>query len=148
MDEATNMSNRDIDRLRVVRDVIDGRRTQVQAGALLKRSERQIRRLCAEVRRRGNRGILHGLKDRPSNNRIDDECLEQALSALHDPLWSGFRPTFVGEKLREYYGIKLGEGTVRKLMISSDAWTPRRRGTAHRSWRPRRLCLGMLTQLD
>lgn len=148
MDEATNMSNRDIDRLRAIRDVIDGRRTQAQAGVLLKRSERQVRRLCAEVRRHGNRGILHGLKDQPSNNRIDDERLEHALSALHDPLWSGFRPTFAGEKLREYYGIKLGEGTVRKLMIISGAWTVRRRGATHRSWRPRRLCLGMLTQLD
>lgn len=52
------------------------------------------------------------------------------------------------EKLDEHYGIKLGEGTVRKLMNASGLWTPRRRGAKHRAWRPRRLCVGLLVQLD
>jgi len=148
MDEAVNMSNRNIDRLRVVRDVLDGKLTQIEAGAILKRSDRQIRRLCEKVKRQGNAGIRHGLCGRKSNNRLEDEILEQALSALHDPLWKGFGPTFALEKLDEYYGIKLGEGTVRKLMTSAGIWQVHRRGMRHRSWRPRRICVGMLTQLD
>jgi hypothetical protein len=148
MDEAVNMSNRNIDRLRVVRDVLDGKLTQIEAGAILKRSDRQIRRLCEKVKRRGNAGIRHGLCGQQSNNRLEDELLEQALSALHDPLWTGFGPTFALEKLDEYYCIKLGEGTVRKLMMSSGIWQARRQGIRHRSWRARRICVGMLTQLD
>jgi hypothetical protein len=52
------------------------------------------------------------------------------------------------EKLDEYYGIAMSEGTVRKLQVASELWKPRRRGNRHRSWRPRRLCVGMLIQLD
>lgn len=148
MDEAVTMANKDVDRLRVIRDVLDGKLTQIEAAALLKRSDRQIRRLCIKVRDRGNRGILHGLRGRLSNNRLEPELLEQVLSALHDPLWDGFGPTFAGEKLIEYYGLELGEGSVRKLMAKTGLWRVRHRGVRHRSWRPRRLCLGMLIQLD
>lgn len=148
MDEVIAMANEDIDRLRVIRDVIDGRRSQIEAGRVLDLSARQIRRICIQVRNRGNRGILHGLCNRPSNRQLDAEVLERALSALHDPLWKGFGPTFAAEKLQALHSIKLSIGTVRKLMAKSELWRTARRGKRHRSWRPRRICLGMLTQLD
>lgn len=147
-DEVIAMKNWDIDRLRTIRDVIDGKRSQVEAGKALDLSDRQIRRLCIRVRSQGNRGILHGLCKRPSNHQLDSEVLEQALSALHDPLWNGFGPRFATEKLEVLHSIKLSAGTVRKLMIKAEIWRAARRGRRHRSWRPRRICLGMLTQLD
>jgi len=147
-DEVISMGNEDIDRLRAIRDVIDGKLTQAEAGKLLKRSDRQIRRLCVQVRNQGNRGILHGLCGHPSNNRLDTEVLEHALGALHDPLWNNFAPTFAAEKLWEYHSIKLSAPTVSKLMAWTDIWRVARRGRRHRAWRPRRLCLGMLAQLD
>src|SRR3989338_5424527 len=142
------MGNGDIDRLRVIRDVIDGKRSQIEAGKALDLSDRQIRRLCIRVRSRGNRGILHGLCKRPSNHQLDIDVLEQVLGALHDPLWDGFGPRFATEKLEALHGIKLSAWTVRKLMIKSEIWRTARRGKRHRSWRPRRICVGMLTQLD
>ena len=148
MDEVISMRTGDIDRLRAIRDVIDGKRSQIEAGKALDLSDRQVRRLCIRVRRQGNRGILHGLCRRPSNHQLDPDILEQALGALHDPLWDGFGPRFATEKLEILYGIKLGAGTVRKLMIRTEIWRVARRGKRHRSWRPRRICLGMLTQLD
>lgn len=148
MDEVIAMGNVDIDRLRAIRDVIDGRRSQVEAGEVLRLSARQIRRLCVRVRSRGNRGILHGLCKRPSNHQLNVEVLEQALGALHDPLWDGFGPRFAMEKLQALHGIKLGAWMVRNLMIKSEIWRVARRGKRHRSWRPRRICVGMLTQLD
>lgn len=82
MGEALKMSHRDIDRLRVIRDVLDKKLTQVEAAGLLGLSDRQVRRLCVDVRERGNRGILHGLTGLPSNNQLDPKLLEMALSAL------------------------------------------------------------------
>jgi len=148
MDEVIAMGNGDIDRLRAIRDVIDGKRSQVEAGKTLDLSDRQIRRLCVRVRNQGNRGILHGLCKRPSNHQLDIDVLEQALGALHDPLWDGFGPRFAMEKLKALHSIKLSAGTVRKLMIKTEIWRVARRGNRHRSWRPRRICVGMLTQLD
>src|SRR3990167_8490993 len=98
-DEVIEMGNGDIDRLRVIRDVIDGKRSQIEAGKALDLSDRQIRRLCIRVRSRGNRGILHGLCKRHSNHQLDIDVLEQVLGALHDPLWDGFGPRFATEKL-------------------------------------------------
>ena len=142
------MRTGDIDRLRAIRDVIEGKRSQVEAGKALYLSDRQVRRLCIRVRRQGNRGIIHGLCKRPSNHQLDPEVLEQALGALHDPLWDGFGPRFATDKLWTLHSIRLGAGTVRKLMIRTEIWRVARRGKRHRSWRPRRICLGMLTQLD
>ena len=148
MDERLNMSNGDIDRLRVIRNIIDGKLTWKLGATMLRLGERQIGRLCAQVRRAGNGGILHGLCGQPSNHRLDEELLGQALSALHNPLWKEFGPVFSREKLDAFYGIKLGKTTVRKLMIGTHLWEVHRRGARHRAWRERRHCVGMMSQLD
>jgi len=148
MDERLNMSNDDIDRLRTVRDVIDGKLKWGEASGILQVSERQVARLCARVRSDGNQGVLHRLCGRPSNNRHDEELLGRALSALHNPLWEGFGPSFSQEKLDELCRIELGVTTVRRLMLLTDLWEAHRRRAKHRAWRERRSCVGMLVQLD
>lgn len=148
MDEALIMSNKDIDRLRLIRNVLDKKLTQLEAAEILDITDRQVRRLCVEVRNRGNRAILHGLRGRPSNNQSDPELLGMALSALHDPLWEGFGPTFGQQKLDGLCGIVLSDTTVRKWMSKTGLWQPRRQKAKHRAWRERRDCVGMLVQLD
>lgn len=148
MNERLNMSNGDIDKLRIIRNTIDGKLKWREASEMMNLSERQVGRLCARVRTQGNSGILHGLCGQPSNNRHDPELLGQALSALNNPLWHGFGPVFSREKLEELYGIELGKTLVSKLMIGTNLWEVHRRGTRHRAWRERRRCVGMLVQLD
>ncbi len=148
MDKRLNMSNREVDRLRVIRDILDGKLKWCEAAGIMGRSERQVARLCAKVRDHGNRGIVHGLRGHPSNHRLDPELLGKALSALHHPLWTGFGPTFAQQKLDDFYGIVLSDTTVRKWMTWTGLWEPHRRRAKHRSWRERRSCIGMLVQLD
>lgn len=148
MDEVIEMSQEDIKRHHVIRTVLERRLPQSKAACLLDLSIRQIRRLCRQVRLDGARGLVHGLRGRPSNNRQDPELLEQVLSALHDPLWDGFGPVFAHESLQKYHGLKLGKESVRKLMLLTGLWQVERKGWRHRSWRARRPCLGMLVQLD
>ncbi len=148
MEERLNMGMKERDRLHIIRNIREGRITQAEAARLLRRSERQVRRLCARVRQKGERSLVHGLHGRPSNHRLDEELLGQALSALHQPLWEGFGPIFAREKLDELCGIGLGKTTVRKLMIETNLWEARRRGARHRSWRERRPRVGMMVQLD
>ena len=148
MEARLNMGMRERDKLHAIRNVLEGRTTQSEAAKILRRSERHIRRLCARVREKGARGIVHGLSGLPSNNRLDEELMGRALSALHDPMWEGFGPTFAQQKLDELYDIMLGAETVRKLLILTNLWQARRRGAVHRAWRERRACVGMLVQLD
>lgn len=148
MDEALTMSHRDIDRLRVISNVLDKKLTQIEAASVLGVSDRQVRRLCVDVRNHGHLGILHGLKGRPSNNQLDTELLEMALSALHGPRWEDFTAVFAQQKLESMHGIVLSDTTVRKLMAMTELWQPRRRGAKHRAWRERHACVGQLIQLD
>jgi hypothetical protein len=148
MEARLNMGMRERDKLHAIRNVLERRVTQGVTAKILHRSERHVRRLCARVREKGDRGIVHGLRGLPSNNRLDEEVLGQALSALHNPRWKGFGPTYAKQKLGDLCGIELGITTVRALMLLTNLWEARRRGVTHRAWRERRPCVGMLVQLD
>ncbi len=148
MEEVITMSKEEVNRHHIIRTVMERKLPQRKAAAILDLGLRQIKRLCAQVRNEGARGIVHGLRGRPSNNHKDPELLEQVLSAVHDPLWEDFGPTFAQEKLEQYHGIKLGKETLRQLMLRSGIWKLRRKGWRHRSWRARWPCIGMLVQLD
>ncbi len=62
MEEALNMKNGEVDKLRTIRYILEGKLKWLDGARILKLSERQIGRLCARVRKEGNRGILHGLR--------------------------------------------------------------------------------------
>jgi hypothetical protein len=109
----------------------------------------QIGTLCARVRRHGSRGLIHRLRGKPSNHRLDPKILERAISILKDPLYTGFGPTFANEKLREKpCHLILSTPVLRRGMIEAGLWKARRKGSRHRAWRQRRDCVGMLVQLD
>lgn len=148
MDEVVAMSRRELDRLHVIRGVLERRIRQTQASEMLGLGVRQVQRLCAWVRREGPQGIVHRLRGRPSNHQLPTGVLEAALTALHEPLWEGFGPLFACDKLRSLCGIHLSKETVRQLMTQVGLWQPWGRRPRHRGWRKRRDCLGMLVQLD
>src|SRR3984957_12943612 len=107
MDEVVAMSRRELDRAQIIGKVVEGRLTQANAAKMLKLRVRQVKRLCAKVREYGPHRMAHGLRGRASNHQIDPWRLETALNALHDPLWDGFGPTFVHDKLKELCGVTL-----------------------------------------
>lgn len=148
MASAALFEDEDMDRLYVIKQALAKQVTWAEAGERLGLKWRQVGRLCARVRTEGNAGILHKNKGRPSNRRLNDEVLSQAMGAVHDELWEGFKPTFAREKLLELYGLRIGLETLRKTMIATGAWHGRQRGARHRAWRERRSCIGMLVQLD
>lgn len=89
--EQLTMSNREIDRLKVIQNTIDGKLSWPQAAEILTLSERQVGRLCACVREEGNHGIIHGLKGQPSNHQIEAGLVDKALG--HVKCSSGAGPT-------------------------------------------------------
>jgi hypothetical protein len=110
---------------------------------------RRIGILCAEFRKRGSRALIHGLRGKPSNHRVDPKIIERAIEILRGPLYAGFGPTFANEKLRgKPHGLILSTPVLREGMIEAGLWKPGRPGNRHRSWRARRDCVGMLIQLD
>jgi hypothetical protein len=147
MEGYLTMSNREIDKLKVIQNTIDGRLKQSEAAQILSITDRQVRRLCAKVTKEGNRGIIHGLKGRPSNHQIADGLLDKAMG--HVKLrYRDFGPTFANEKLWENHSIRISTNTLRKAMLGEGLYLVKRHKPQHRQWRERRPCVGMLVQLD
>lgn len=145
--ERWTMTRREIDRFCVIKAVIAGEVTWPQAGEQLDLSARQVGRLCARVKAEGPRGIIHGLRGRPSNHRLDEAFSAAALTAVHTT-YEGFGPTLACEKLREKGKKAISVTALRARMIAEGLWRPRSRGKRRRAWRERKASYGILVQLD
>lgn len=146
MEEMLRMSNREIDRLKVIHEVLGKKLKQEQAGQQLNLSTRQIRRLCKRVRGQGNKGIIHLLRGQASNHQLDSKIKERAIQRVKQR-YSDFGPTFAQEKLA-LDGIHLSASALRSLMIEEGIWESKSYRAFHRAWREPRSCMGELTQLD
>lgn len=143
------MSKKEIDRYEVISRVVRGEITGVKAASLLRLSKRQIKRLKKKVKKYGFIGLIHGNRGKTSNNRIPDKETAKIKILLHKH-FADFKPTFAAEKLFELYAISRDPKTIRSIMITEKLWMPRkgRKREEHRSWRPRKECIGEMIQFD
>jgi len=142
------MSRKEIDRLEVVRRVLEGRLSQVKAGQLMGLCTRQVRRLCTAYEQRGPVALASRKRGMPSNRRLPAE-LELRATAIIRELYSDFGPTLAREKLMELHGVHVGKETLRKWMTAAEIWLTRaeRLPKVHQP-RHRRSCFGELVQID
>src|SRR5690606_20186490 len=106
-----SMSQRERDVLKVMSLVLAGRRTQAEAGRLLGRSVRQVRRLQRRLEAEGDTGVVHRLRGRASNAAWEDGLRERVL-ALYREHYPDFGPTFFGEKLVEAHEVSVSRQTL------------------------------------
>jgi transposase len=140
------MSQRERDRLKVLHTVVDGKRSQAEAARLLRLSTRQVRRLQRRLQKRGDASLVHGLRGRPSNRRLDPKTKQQILRAYRKE-FADFGPTLASEKLAER-GLAVCADTLRRWLLAEGLWQRLRQRESHRSRRPRRACFGELVQID
>jgi hypothetical protein len=143
------MTQRDRDRLVVLKKAQKKLITQRQAAVELQLSERQVRRLLVRLREVGDRAVVHGLRQRPSNRRLSEEVRESAVRILSQQMYRGFGPTLAGEYLAKKHKIKIGREALRQLMQRAGLWRSRKQKVeAIHPWRPRRSSRGELVQWD
>jgi transposase InsO family protein len=114
---------------------------------MLRLSERQIREKLKLFRALGPPSLIHQLRGKPSNHRLETRYLETALGLVVEK-YPDFGPTFAAEKLFEIHGLKVNHETLRLMMIEAGLWKPKKQKVRHRQWRDRKDCLGELVQLD
>lgn len=141
------MSMRELKRLKVVREAIEGQITQKAAATIIGLSERQARRLVRALREQGEAGIVHKARGKPSNRKIPEKVKKAALQ-FYQKKYLGFGPTLACEKLLELDGIELSDETLRKWLIEAGLWQKRRKRSTHRRWRTRKECFGEMIQID
>jgi len=141
------MSQRERDVLKVMSGVLKGERTQVEAARLLRRCERQIRRLARRMKAEGDQAVVHHLRGKPSNHRLAAAVRQQVLE-LYKSRYADFGPTLASEKLAEEHGLEVAKETLRQLLLSEGLWQRKRDRDKHRSRRERRPCFGEMVQAD
>jgi transposase len=143
------MTQADRDRLVALKKTLSKAITQRQAAEELKISERQVRRLLVKLRTGGDRAILHGLRGRRSNRKMNEEVQQRAATILKQDVYRGFGPTLASEYLAKRHGIEVSKETARKWMTAAGLWRARpRRVVEVHTWRARRERFGELVQWD
>lgn len=143
------MTQRDRDRLVVLKKAFKGLITQRQAAAELGLTDRQIRRLLVRMKEVGDLAVIHGLRGRTSNRKLSEDTRSKAIATLSQEVYRGFGPTLASEYLAKKHKLAIGREALRQLMIGAGLWRSRRQKveTIH-EWRPRRSSPGEMVQWD
>jgi transposase len=131
------LSGKERRRLEVLAKVKRGDIRLTKAAELLGVGYRQVLRIWKRYEREGSAGLKHGLRDRPSNRRMEAGRRERVLE-LYQGKYGDFGPTLAVEYLRKDDGEDLSEETLRRWLMAAGLWQARRQGARHRQWRERR----------
>jgi transposase len=143
------MTQADRDRLVTLRKAKKRMITQRQAAEELGLSVRQVKRLVSALKKRGDKAVIHGLRGKPSNQRIAKSVEEEAMQILSADLYKGFGPTLAMEYLADKHDIEVSKETLRQWMIRAKLWRAKEEKVkAVHVWRPRRSRFGELVQWD
>ncbi len=143
-----SMSDGELRRLEVLRDVDRGGLPVGAAAQLLERSKRQVWRLLKAFRAEGAPGLISKKRGRLSNRKTS-EAIRSAVLWIVRQNYADFGPTLAAEKLAGEHGFAFSSETLRKWMIAEGLWLDRkqRRRRVHQP-RHRRECVGELVQVD
>ena len=145
---ARQLSSREQEKADIITAAIAGKITNNQAAKQLRLSVRQVQRAKAAIRKEGIMRVVHGLKGKPGNHRIEENVKEKVLDVIAKN-YADFKPSFATEKLEENHGITISYGTTRLWMIEKQLWKSRKqKQITYRSWRPRKEYYGELIQFD
>lgn len=138
----------EVNRLKIIQDIVDRHLTTQMAAQRLGISDRHCRRLLVRYREHGPLGMANQHRGKPSNNQLPPGLAQYALNIIHEH-YADFGPTLACEKLAELHGVHLSKETVRALMVKARLWIPRKqRAPKIQQPRYRRACCGELIQID
>jgi transposase-like protein len=141
------MSQKEVNRLYVIRQTIERVITQAQAAELLGLTARQVRRVAKRVRLEGATGICHKSRGKRSHSRIADKLKDKAISLCRNR-YREFGPTHTSEKLLTVHKIKVSYETLRKWFQEEQVPYKGRQKRPHRQWRLRKAHRGEMIQMD
>ncbi len=143
------MTQQDRDRLVALKKAKKGLITQGQAAEEIGQSERHVRRLLKQLKSKGDRAVVHGLRGLRSNRKVDEKSKQEAVRILSGRIYSGFGPTLASEYLASHHGIEVSRETVRAWMVEAKLWRAKvQRIDKIHQWRQRRSRVGELVQWD
>ncbi|WOL41079.1 ISNCY family transposase [Pyramidobacter sp. YE332] len=147
--ERMTLSQKELDRIRIIGALVEGRMTNREAAEKLGLCQRQIIRIKKRFAAQGAAGLVHGNRGRTSRRRIGDEVRESVLKA-YEEVYYDFNFSHFAECLNEREGIGISRSSVVRILKDEgirSKKSARRRPKLHRS-RPQKVAAGMLWQTD
>ena len=143
------MSKREISRVDIINNLINGKINGTDASKQIGVSVRHVKRLKHKVNKYGAGSLIHASRGQTSNRRLDPVIIKKAEKHLKKSYYD-FGPTLAAEKLYELHDIKLGKETVRGMMTNLGLWKPKPKKQSKKwhVWRARKDNYGEMEQFD
>src|SRR5205085_8161874 len=143
------MTQADRDRLVALKKAKKKLITQREAAEELGLSVRHVKRLLYALKKHGDKSVVHGLRGKQSNRKIEESTEREAVRILSMPVYQGFGPTLAAEYLANKHGIEVSKETAGQWMIRGKLWRAKAEKVVQvHLWRPRRSRFGDLVQWD
>lgn len=142
------LSQKELQRMRVIEKAVDGRLSVREAAGLLQRSERQVQRLKRRYLPNSADWVRHGNRGKPRSWALDPVLCQRVL-ALAAGKYAGFNDSHLRQKLVENEDLSLSRESVRRILRKAKRPSPqKRRPRQYRARRPRRARFGMMLLTD
>lgn len=146
--ETFTLSQKELQRVTVIEQCVQGNLTCARAAELLALSPRHIKRLKARYRQGSAAALAHVSRGLPSHRRLPDR-IRQAVLHFARSRYAGFNDHHLHDKLVEKEGFRFSREALRRILRAAGIGSPRkRRPPAHRQRRLRSAREGELVQLD
>ncbi len=147
MKEILTVTQREQERIHVIKEVDSKLLRVAEAARLLSISERQVYRLLNRYHQQGTEGIIHGLRGKVSNRSYPSKLREHVLK-VYQAQYPDYGPTLFQEQLLKDHNIDVSSETLRQWLRSSNITTGKRKSRPHRHKRERRSAIGEMIQFD
>ena len=137
---------KDIQRYKVLKDVIEKKLRGTEAAQLLNLTIVHISRLKKRLLNEGFEGLLRRVACAPPGNKIPESVINKIIQ-LRKELYYDFNVMHLKEKLEEIHKLTYSYESIRQILIKNNEHAPKRRKKVHRQ-RRRMPKAGMLVQMD
>lgn len=142
------LNKKELNRITVLQQLIDGLFTTREAAQILGLSDRQVKRLKKGFVENGPAALAHGNRNRPPVHKMPDSVREEIIE-LATSRYAGFNYHHLKDMLERHHDICVSVSSVRRLLVSNGFPTSKKRRPAKKSLsRPRRARFGELVQID
>jgi transposase len=138
---------KEVNRYRVITEVIQKHLKVKDAAKILKRSERQVYRIKARVEKESAKGIIHKGKGKRGPRWITEK-IKNKINSLYKTKYEGFNLTHMTEFLNEEEKIKVSRESLRAILIDVGSYMPWKKHPKHRQWREPSSREGQMLQFD
>jgi hypothetical protein len=137
---------KDIQRYKILQEVINKRLKGTEAAVLLNLSCVHVSRLKQKLLKEGFEGLPRKLPLKPPNQKISDADKDK-IKALRKELYYDFNILHFMDRLHENHNIAFCYESIRQVLIQAGLYNPKKKKKIHRQ-RRRMPKAGMLVQMD